>query len=167
MIATSSHSTGLLCLREQTKTCFIPNSILMDFDLQDPIRKNGDRPQAANASNSLKACREEKGPGRAPRPSRLQAGEKRKRAVRDVDAEGQPYTVIPTSHIRTLMADRAPLLKAQKRLTKASVRGTLAASAQVRSCPLQANLASCAGADFSYFFLRHGCPLASAQNFRL
>ena len=55
--------------------------------------------------------------------------------MRDVDAEGKPATVIPTSQIRELMADRAVLIKAQKRLTKASVRGTLAASGQARGNP--------------------------------
>ena len=70
-------------------------------------------------------CRGEESQQRSlPRPARLKAGGKRKRAVRDVDANGQPATVIPTSHIRALMGDTRPLLKAQKRLTKASVRGS-------------------------------------------
>jgi len=42
--------------------------------------------------------------------------------VRDVDAKGQPATVIHTSTLRALMADRAPLMKARKRLTAAYLR---------------------------------------------
>ena len=85
----------------------------------------------------MEACRAERSPGRGPGPARLRAGGKRKRAVRDVDGEGQAATVIPTSQIRGLMADRAPLLKARKQLTKASVRGTPAASAQARGYLLE------------------------------
>lgn len=65
------------------------------------------------------ACRKPKG---APGPSRLAAGEKRKRAVRDVDARGQPATVISTGSLRALMADSAPLMRPRRKLTAAYLR---------------------------------------------
>lgn len=50
--------------------------------------------------------------------ARQRAREKRKRAVKDVDASGQPATTISSSAIRTLLADRKPLLKQRSRADK-------------------------------------------------
>ena len=57
-----------------------------------------------------------------PRPSKLAAGEKRKRAVRDVDAKGQLAITISTGVLRSFLNDSSPLLRPRKKLTAAYLR---------------------------------------------
>lgn len=102
-------------------------------------------------------CRRASSEKGLPGPARLRSrvSGKRKRAVRDVDANGQPATQIPTNHIRALMADRAPLLKVQKRVSQASVRGTLETFSLVECSPTCATLQLlCASAEGPLWHLR-------------
>ena len=57
--------------------------------------------------------------------ARQRAGEKRKRAIKDVDVSGQPATTISSSAIRTLLTDRQPLLKQRSRADKRALLAQL------------------------------------------